>query len=728
MTANVRPLLIAWQREVLDELDTLLPGLLDDAVTTLISLADKAPSNQLQGAFFHAQQELRREKEQLVASYLSELQRLMAQPLDHGKDPHAGKDDLGLVNLEAFERSVARQRFTDRAVQEYYGILHQLRLRLSVVNGGTPVDDEAIPAGPVQLLRALDEVLRPFMLDRLAVRQVFELFDKHILRDFAGEQYETLNARLIKAGILPNLRLEVRHQPARGAARQATSKPAAKATGATDGPAEATDMPRGGDLAQLLQTIRELLPSATPGLSSDPRQAMPADQVAQLIDSQAGHLGEMLPEHGIFAADGQPLPLQPEQLAESLRAIARQRNEIKRLVGHDKLSVFDESTLDIVGALFEMMLNDARLAPHIKALLSHLHTPYLKLALRERDMLENPDHPARRLLDELVDAGEAWGGADKLGSSIYPVFQEIVDTLRNTEVPGHALIEQQRDYLAQCIETLAKQQQLRTSRTTDSEIGRARLDLAKQMAEAAIIRQLGDAPVCQACVDFLTGPWHDYLTLLLLKHNCQAEGQEWQQAEQLAGRIINIARAITSAVPPPAGELDALHDALAAQIGRFIPHYMADVQKLLRAMQQMLDQDRDSIHRIPQARITPRHQSAKLHPGEDLELSSAELKTAEHLRKIRAGTRFRIPHSDGNGSRLVTLTWFNPQTDRMLFVDQNGTKAALLPVHQLARCLHTQKAQLVRQEQQQPFFTRALSALKNYLEKRLQSRQEIAHA
>ena len=129
-----------------------------------------------------------------------------------------------------------------------------------------------------------------------------------------------------------------------------------------------------------------------------------------------------------------------------------------------------------------------------------------------------------------------------------------------------------------------------------------------------------------------------------------------------------------------------------------------------------------SVKATPPTPATP----LKGHPGEALKLSPAEQNTAEQLRKLTGNTQFRIPSEDGNGSRLVTLTWFNPHTDRMLFIDQEGAKAALLPVPQLARCLHQGKAKLIRQEKQ-PFFTRALKALKGYLEKHVTIREEAAH-
>lgn len=720
MARNAHQVLDQWRHQLLDDLSADLPTLLDHTIDTLMLQAESAKSNQLQTCFFHAQQELRRDKARVNTDFLASLDRLMhqaprpltGQPLD--------AEDLGLVNIEAFERNVAIQRFTDRAAQDHYPVLHQLRHRLSVVFDGAPLQDDDIPGSPMQLLSALDQALSPLKLERLAAQVIFANFDTAIMRKYAGQRYQALNTQLRDAGILPNLHFQIVHKKIPvGAGRRGPAQANADGVAATGR--------QGGEMDALVQQIRELMPNSRPGHPSGPAAAVSPVEVARLIDDQRHYLAGLLPEHGVFGPAGAKVVLQAGELADSLKALIRQRHEIKRMIGPEQLSVFDESTLDIVGALFEIMLNDSTLPDATKALFSHLHTPYLKLALRERELLGDQAHPARKLLDELVEAGEIWGHVDQLGDGIFPVLQDIVEVLRSTDTPDSELVEQQRDYLGKRVETLYKRQQLRISRTRDTEIGRARLDQAKHKAETAIVQLLEEASPCQACGEFLSGPWHDYLTLLLLRSDCQAKGPEWEQADRLGRRIAGLASDITAPVPPPAEALDALQQELATHIGAFIPHYMADVEKLIRAMQGLRSQDRSLVGKLPKAPFRHKPVEPRLHPGDELELSPVEQRTAEHLRRVRAGTRFRIPVRDGEDSQLVTLTWFNSYTDRLLFVDLNGAKAALLPVPLLARYLHNGRAQLANQKQQ-PFFSRAIKALKGYLEKRIMTRQEMARA
>ena len=71
--------------------------------------------------------------------------------------------------------------------------------------------------------------------------------------------------------------------------------------------------------------------------------------------------------------------------------------------------------------LFEYMLNDPVLPAVAKALISHLHTPYLKVAIIDRRLLTDSNHDARQLLDSLVEAGSHWIDERNLKRGIYRI-------------------------------------------------------------------------------------------------------------------------------------------------------------------------------------------------------------------------------------------------------------------------------------------------------------------
>jgi hypothetical protein len=68
----------------------------------------------------------------------------------------------------------------------------------------------------------------------------------------------------------------------------------------------------------------------------------------------------------------------------------------------------DKLTIEIVGMLFENVLHDNQVPAEIKAVLSRLQIPVLKVALTDADFFASGAHPARRLIDRLASTAVGW--------------------------------------------------------------------------------------------------------------------------------------------------------------------------------------------------------------------------------------------------------------------------------------------------------------------------------
>ena len=68
----------------------------------------------------------------------------------------------------------------------------------------------------------------------------------------------------------------------------------------------------------------------------------------------------------------------------------------------------DKLTIEIVGLMFDHMLQDPALPSEIKSLLSRLQFPVLKAALIDADFFASHGHPARRLIDRIAIASAGW--------------------------------------------------------------------------------------------------------------------------------------------------------------------------------------------------------------------------------------------------------------------------------------------------------------------------------
>jgi hypothetical protein len=68
----------------------------------------------------------------------------------------------------------------------------------------------------------------------------------------------------------------------------------------------------------------------------------------------------------------------------------------------------DKLTIEIVGMLFDHVLQDEQVPAEIKAILSRLQFPVLKVALVDAEFFASSSHPARRLIDRLATTSAGW--------------------------------------------------------------------------------------------------------------------------------------------------------------------------------------------------------------------------------------------------------------------------------------------------------------------------------
>ena len=90
----------------------------------------------------------------------------------------------------------------------------------------------------------------------------------------------------------------------------------------------------------------------------------------------------------------------------------------------------DRQAIELVSHLFEAMLNDSRVPPDVTLLISRLHGPAMRLALRDRTLLDHNNHPLWRFINQLVFAAEmSPDGFDPERLQLLKLAQATIDQL-----------------------------------------------------------------------------------------------------------------------------------------------------------------------------------------------------------------------------------------------------------------------------------------------------------
>jgi hypothetical protein len=755
------PALIKSCRDlVLVYLNTQLTEMFDQAETAMLDFGEKAETNQSQLRFVEAINLIKANRETVEQLFREEISRGFQEflenkpitypvPIVESEEGHS----LAIVDNADLEEHIAIQNIISKAQSEWFQELFALKQRLAMLRGGKKLDNHDIPGGPAHAATAFQIASEAFALDRDMLLIVYALFDKFVMRD-AGTIYENFNSKLIEAGIFPNLKIDIPKQPhhQRELKKAAESKNTAKSDGSgsngggagysASGAGQAASAgSRGGSTLgdsyegsatplgdELFNNIRSMLsmrrrenpvyrdhPEFTPG--GGDVEMIPTPALAAAINTiQPQKKANYLPD---ITSDDRDLPqtveLDKELLQEVRRTLIAEREKLFQTVNRNQIPTADLDTIELVGMLFEEVLNEEALPNIAKALISHLHTPYLKAAVLDSKFLIDREHPIRQLLDLLVDAGCRWIDEEDLRRGIYYTMQEKVTQILSEFVQDLGLFERILEELRAKVSELGQKSRIVETRTQEAARGRERLESARSRAHRVIEEKCGNREIPPALDRFLYHAWLDKMILMLLRNPDVERTEEWTETLEIAQSVITA--------------FDSVLDAsIRNQLKRTLPGLKSRIDNGLKSLGNYHQPDRDALFELLDSLVDQSLQGqgkriavAGKH-GKRTEaaakksqrpLSNREKEMLEVLKETEFGTWFDLQDTSGN-FRRVKLSWLSPVTRKCMFVDRTGIQTAVIPIETLARHMANGKAKVIKQSKL-PFVDRALDAIRTML-------------
>jgi hypothetical protein len=701
---------------LLDYCNQRLTAVLDQANSALLDFAERAESNTVQGRFFEAISHLSHHRDRILRTFLEAVARGFEE-LGHTPPPPAeasagGAGELSLIAPDEMEESVACENIIIKANANCFPELYALSQRLAVVNNGKKIKDYEIIGGPHQLVQALRAALRQLEVDVKVKIVLYALFDKLLMRDIQYV-YRQMNQLLKDDGILPHIKpVSVKKAREREIRARAEQEQRAGAGDADSGQDDGDD---NGDLFASVVELMSRRRSGTKGGAG--KSPMPRAQVVSAFDQ----LPPQRPTGSAVSGSGE-MQMDERFVGRVKQALEDEREQVLDALDRDKLAPVDADLIDLIGLLFEYMLNDPVLPNSAKALISHLHTPYLKLALIDRRLLVNSDHAARRLLDEMVEAGSLWMEETHPNRGIYQHIQRVVDRVLQEFSDDVSLFDELLEYFNGAVAEQRKRTDTMERRTTEAARGRERLQLARQRAAKEIHALTHGRALPPAVVTFLRQTWLDLLAFILLRNEAGEDSEAWADA-------IDIARQLIELFDP------ALDDAELERRLPGLPGLRARIQNSVRslgshnhaAMERLtalLEDPRqwhsqpgreDSTQDSAQEISTPSsYMRAIVDDSDETVLDEDERVMIERLRKTKFGTWFELRDGDTGAVKRVKLSWMSLLTSTCMFVDRAGMQAEVKTLRELARDMLSGEARVIP-KQQHPFIERALVSIRKAL-------------
>ncbi|HIP52975.1 MAG TPA: DUF1631 domain-containing protein [Chromatiales bacterium] len=720
----------ACRDSVVRTLPHLMNGMFEKLDDTLYELADKADNNKLQTTYFEAMREMRKVRDRVDRRFREDLLRQFDDFWVYGPKPversdteeYLTEDDLSLIDDDEMEETLAVTNMVSKNENRYQRELHALDERFSYLLGGHEVACDVNPLGPAILCRTFRETMRGVDVDIPVRLVIYKLFDRQVMH-YIGGMYDEINTMLVKMGVLPKLVLRRRHNPVAPSVRRTARAMVAPQPVRSRG--EREDGAAAGE-AEVFAALRQLLderrgePAAVDARSSI--TVTTQDLLSVLSDLQQTSREEMVTEATTVAED------QENGLREVLL------KEIGRTKAGDavrSLGQMDDDTIDVISMLFEFILEDGHLPDAMKALISRLQIPILKVAILDKTFFSKKLHPARRLLNTLAQAAVGWtDDGDRSENGLYGRVERIVSRVLNEFNDDPALFDELNTEFSAYLEQEQRGAQVAEERTNQVTRGKEQLEVAKQVVAEEIAKWLeGRAAVPEVVLSILNEGWKDVLLLIYLRQGKDSE--EWMRAVELMEKLLwsvepkmayderqTLLRRIPELLKGLREGLDSIS---------FDQHKTARLFKELQACHiaclrgdeveaaEVGDRGRSFIqatsatpargakggkaYAAPARRPKPKTREAVQSNKQVHELVSA----------LNVGTWVEIKR-EGEPALRVKLSWRSDMSDTYVFVDRKGIKRLELHAAELADAFSHAKAVIIR-DADVPIMDRALAAM-----------------
>lgn len=529
------------QRVLMNNLQDMFDKI-DDA---LFELAEKASSNAEQNIFFESMREVRLKRVDIENQYAASLGDGFVQ-LFAGVDPaddlrsntqkaaKVGQDSgLSLMADDTVEEMVAIEAMVTRAENRMMALLEPLMARISAAAGNSAlvaINRTNNPLGPERLCHMFSNACLLLSIDIKARLVVFKLYEKHVVEQL-GSLYSKANEQLIANNILPNYRSaqQQRRPLARTPGQHSSQKSAQE---------QHSDPSASHDYQYELQGLLQHLSHAGfagSGLLSHPlahamqqfpvnnRPAVGQELLLQLLTAIQRE-PERLPGAGESWINGTGV-LMPAELAQGIQLSLSHIAE----GGDHSIGRSDRDVIALVGLLFQLVLEDRNLAEPMKAAISRLQIPVIKLAMQDAGFFAEKNHAARRLLNEMTSAATGWVAEDNYqNDKLYQCVCATIERVSNEFVDDAYIFSEVLADFISYVEQEKKRVSLREKRVVDAEAGRDQSESARGYVSGMIAERLQSACVPDFVRSLVENNWNNLLFLTYLKKGEQSV--EWQES------------------------------------------------------------------------------------------------------------------------------------------------------------------------------------------------------
>jgi hypothetical protein len=207
-------LVVDIHNNLVTRLDDLMSKLLNSAQEKLFTMSDEADSNEDQTRYFDLMNQIRTLKPEIALDFNKNIKEYLLPAKEfesrHEKKEVESDDELSLVDQDKMDGIVLVKGIGERATARYREQLSHLEARLEHLATKTNMVFKEDAVLPTNFCQAFDDALAD-NFDATNKRLLFGMFDAEVANKLDA-LFDSINNRLIDAGILPQIKLHMQGQ------------------------------------------------------------------------------------------------------------------------------------------------------------------------------------------------------------------------------------------------------------------------------------------------------------------------------------------------------------------------------------------------------------------------------------------------------------------------------------------------------------------------------------
>lgn len=373
----------------------------------------------------------------------------------------------------------------------------------------------------------------------------------------------------------------------------------------------------------------------------------------------------------------------------------------------------DSDAIDLVGHLFDALRADQRPTSPTHGLLTQMQVPLLKVALRDKAFFSERAHPARRLLEALLQTSETWIGDDSQDRALLEKLGWLTERVAHDYDGDATVFARLNEDLDKHVGGLRRKAEVAERHQVEAAKGRERLQMARAAAAENVQQRLATATPPEAVRTLLESAWVDVLALSFLRLGY--EHPRTRDRLEFIERLIDLF-GFGRPLAERRFELQKLHEEFEEGLASIGYHDNA-IERAWRDIARLVDDPeeaaaeaavatvRELVEQRPRLGGDRREASpagdaagdAAARPAPPLPVGPRELEMIERIRHLPFGTWFEFTLNQQGDTARRKLCWFSTVTGRCLFVNVRGQKAQERSLEELARDLVRGNAKVVEE-------------------------------